>query len=72
MTMKIGIDVKYRATKPSWSPNFDIYFQICIILQSFLIGRLQVAMATVFEIRLHGFVRNVYSYIIYPSIMKYG
>ena len=68
--MKIGIDVKYRATKP-WRPNFDIYFQICIILQNFLIGRLPVAMATVFKIRLHGFVRNVLI-IIYPSIMKYG
>ena len=40
MTMKFDIDVLsiHKATKP-WSPNFDIYFQIWIMLQSFLIGR---------------------------------
>ena len=35
------------------------YFQIWIMLQSCLIGRLLVAMATVLKFRLHGFVRNV-------------
>ena len=41
MTLKIGIDVKslHRATEP-WNPIFDIYFQIWIMLQSFLIGQL--------------------------------
>ena len=41
------------------SPIFNIYFQIWIMLQSFLIGRLPVAMATVLKIRLHVFVHNV-------------
>ena len=54
MTMKIGIDVKY--------------FQILIMLQSFLIGRLPVAMATVLKIWLHGFVRNV----LIHHLSKYG
>ena len=42
------------------------------MLQSFLIGRLPVAMASVTKIWLHGFVRNVglLVYIIYPSMVK--
>ena len=38
--------------------NFDIYLQIWIMLNSFLIGRLPVAMAAISKIQLHGFVRN--------------
>ena len=48
----------HRATKPR-SLIFYIYFHIWIMLQSFLIGQLPVAMAIVLKIRLHGFVRNV-------------
>ena len=38
------------------------------MLQSFLIGRLPVAMATVLKFRLHGFVRNV----LIHHLPKYG
>ena len=69
MTMKIGIDVKYTQGYKPWSPIFDIYFQIWIRLQSFLIGRLQVAMATTLK---PGFMVlcTMYSYIIYQSMAK--
>ena len=67
--MKIEIAVKYRAyIGLRWSPIFDIYFQLWIMLQSFLIGRLTVVMATILEIQLHGFVRNVLIY----HLPKYG
>ena len=59
MNIKIDIDVKYTKAILPWSPIFDIYFQILIMLQRFLIGRLLVAMGTVSKIRLRGFVRNV-------------
>ena len=38
------------------------------MLQSFLIGRLPVAMATILKIRRHGFVRNV----LIHNLPKYG
>ena len=58
MTLKLAWMLSiHRATKPR-SPIFDIYFQIRIMLQSVLIGRLPVAMAITLKIRLHGFVRN--------------
>ena len=57
----------HRATKP-WSLIFDIYFQVWIMSQSFLIGWLPVAMATISKIRLHGFERNVLKH----HLPKYG
>ena len=48
--------------------DFYFYFQIWIMLQSFLIGRLLVAMATVSKIRLHDFVRILFIH----HLLKYG
>ena len=41
---------------------------IWIMLQSFLIGRMPTAMATVLKIRFQNFV--IYSYIIFPSMVN--
>ena len=58
----------HRATK-NMRLILDIYFQIWIMLQSFLIGRLPVAMATILN---SGFMVlcAMYSYIIYPSLVN--
>ena len=66
MNLKIGIDVEYTQDYKTMKPDFDIYFQIWITLQSFLIDGLPVAMATVLKIRHYG----LYSYSIYPSMVN--
>ena len=50
----------YRATKP-WRLMFDIYFQLWITMQSFLIGRLPVGFMVLCA---------MYSYIIFPSMVN--
>ena len=59
---KLAQMLSIHRAKKLWSPIFDICFQIWILLQSFLIGRLPVAIPTVLTIRLYGFVRNVLLY----------
>ena len=69
MSMKISIDVKYTNRYRTISPIFDIYFQIWIMLQSVLIGRLPFAMATILKNRFH-VLCAMYSYTIYPSMVN--
>ena len=58
-----------HTAKTRWSPIFDIYFQIWNMLQSFLIVRLPVAMATVKK--ANSMVMSaMYSHVIYPSLVN--
>ena len=51
------------------SPIFDIYFQIWIMLQGFLISQLPVGMATVFKSGSM-VLCAMYTYTIYQSMVK--
>ena len=59
----------HMAKKKPWSLIFDIYFQTWIMLQSFLIGRLLIAMTTV--LKSGSLVLcAMYSYIIYTNMVE--